>query len=109
MNNSSVIKYLKENVNLNEQQIQDWYHHWMKKGFDALELALNNSGKTGLFCLRDTLTISDVCLIPQIYNAFRFNFSMDQYPTLMRIYKYCIQLPYFIKASPEMQLDYHAP
>jgi maleylacetoacetate isomerase len=106
MNNSSVIRYLKDDLVLNELQIKNWYHHWLKQGFDALELALNNHGGVGLFCLGDKPTIADVCLIPQIYNAFRYEFPMDNYPALMKIYNHCMQLSYFDLASPERQFDY---
>lgn len=100
MNNSSVVRYLREELNLDEDQVTGWCHKWLKQGFDALELNLKDNPHR-IFCFGDTPTFVDVCLIPQIYNAHRFDFNMDQYPTLMSIYNHCILMPDFELASPE--------
>ncbi len=100
MNNSSVVRYLREELKLNEDQITHWYHTWLKQGFDSLESNLNDS-QNRVFCFGDTPTFADVCLIPQVYNAYRFHFPMGEYPTLERIYKHCSSLPYFMDATPE--------
>lgn len=100
MNNSSVVRYLRSNLMLTEDQVNNWYHTWLKQGFDALESMLNNNPKR-LFCWGDHPTFADICLIPQVYNAHRFNFSMKDYPTLIQIYDYCCSLPYFDQAKPE--------
>jgi maleylacetoacetate isomerase len=106
MNNSSVVKYLKDHYALDPTQVTQWFHHWLKQGFDALEANLSRHPDCKNFCWGDHPTIADVCLIPQIYNAFRFDFSMKNYPTLMRIYEHCNSLEYFDKAKPENQMDY---
>ncbi len=100
MNNSSVVHYLRTNLMLTETQISDWYYTWLKQGFDALESNLNDNQKR-LFCWGEYPTFADICLIPQIYNAHRFNFSMKNYPTLNHIYEHCCSLPYFEEAKPE--------
>ena len=99
MNNSSVVRYLREELKLNEEQVANWYHKWLKQGFDALESNLRDKPER-IFCYGDSPTFADVCLIPQIYNAHRFYFSMDQYPTLMNIYGHCTLLPDFEQAHP---------
>jgi maleylacetoacetate isomerase/maleylpyruvate isomerase len=101
MNNSSVVKYLRSNLLLTEEQIKNWYHTWLKQGFDALEAMLRNNPQQQLFCWGDHPTFADICLIPQVYNAHRFDFSMKNYPTLLRIYNYCCSLSYFDQAKPE--------
>lgn len=100
MNNSSVAHYLKTQENFTEEQIKQWRHTWLKQGFDALETNLNNNPER-IFCVGDQPTFADVCLIPQVYNANKYGFSMDAYPTLMHIYQHCIKLNSFIQASPE--------
>ena len=99
MNNSRVIPYLRSNFNLTDEQVTQWFHTWLKQGFDALENNLD--APQHRFCYGDQPTFADVCLIPQIYNAHRFKFAMDDYPVLMRIYEHCCSLPYFAEASPE--------
>lgn len=106
LNNSSVTQYLTKHFNQDQTSIQEWYHHWIKLGFDTLEPLLANHPKCRNFCWGDTATIADICLIPQIYNAKRFNLPMDNYPTLSRINDHCLTLSYFDQARPEQQPDY---
>lgn len=100
MNNSSLVRYLRTHLNLSEEQVTHWYHTWFKQGFDALESMLNDDKKR-LFCFGEHTTFADICLIPQVYNAFRFHFPMDNYPTLLHIYEHCNSLKYFVDAKPE--------
>jgi maleylacetoacetate isomerase len=106
MNNSSVVAYLKNKRGFTESQVQQWYHHWLKQGFDALEANLKTHPDCDNFCYGKTPTFADLCLIPQIYNAHKYHFAMEPYPTLQRIYEYCSKLDYFKKAKPENQFDY---
>lgn len=106
MNRSSVVAYLKTNSGFTESQVEQWTFNWLKQGFDALETNLNLHSNNSIFCFGESPTIADVCLIPQVYNAYKFNFQMNPYPTLQRIYENCTNLDYFKKASPENQMDY---
>lgn len=106
MNNSSVVAYLKTKRGFTESQVQQWYHHWLKQGFDALESNLKDHPDCDDFCFGKTPTFADVCLIPQVYNAHKYNFEMKPYPTLQRIYEHCSNLSYFKSAAPENQFDY---
>lgn len=103
LNNTGVLKYLKEQLHQEQSGVNTWYHHWLKKGFDALESLLTFS--EGLYCIDNRLTLADVCLIPQIFNAFRFEFPMDDYPKLLSIYHHCMTLEAFEKAKPDNQPD----
>jgi maleylacetoacetate isomerase len=103
LNNLRVLQYLTGPLQLNEQQKLHWIQHWLQQGFQALEQRL--SRQAGRFCFGEEITWADVCLIPQIYNALRFGLDMSPYPTLQRIYQHCIELPAFIAAAPEQQVD----
>lgn len=105
LNNLGVTKYITEHYGQTPEDIQKWYHHWMSSGFDCLEALLANHPQCGNFCWGDTPTFADLCLIPQIYNAKRFNLPMENYPTLSRINDYCLSLAYFDEARPERQPD----
>lgn len=106
LNNSGVINYLKKDLSHDQNETTIWYHHWLRLGFDALENLLVNNPNTSRCCWGDDVTFADLCLIPQIYNAHRFNFPMDNYPLLNKINEYCLGLPYFEKARPENQADF---
>jgi maleylacetoacetate isomerase len=107
LNNVGVLKYLKTHFNQEQSAVNRWYYHWIRKGFDALEKLLFDSDrvKKQLFCVGNTVTLADLCLIPQIYNAFRFEFPMGNYPHLLEIYHHCLTLEAFDAARPENQLD----
>lgn len=105
-NNSSVLKYLMHQFEFDKSKIKSWYHHWLEICFNTLESNLATHSECKLFCYGDNPTIADICLIPQLYNAHRFEFPMNNYPTLNRINQHCLSLPYFVKASPENQPDY---
>lgn len=100
LNNLRVLNYLKDELNVNEQQVTDWYHHWLKQGFDSLEQKAVEF-KSGDWFYHNQLSLADVLLIPQIYNAIRYHFDMSAYPQLMQIYNYAMSQETFIKAAPE--------
>lgn len=103
LNNLRVMEYLRCELGVNNLDRQEWYHHWLKVGFDALEQRL--SSQTGEFCLGDNVTMVDLCLIPQMYNARRFEFSLECYPRLQEIEQACLELDAFKQALPERQPD----
>ncbi|MFT5137575.1 MAG: maleylacetoacetate isomerase [Arenicella sp.] len=106
LNNLRVLQYLTGELRLDEAAKNTWYQNWIDKGFIAIETNLARSEDTGLFCFGDTPSMADCCLIPQVYNAERFNCPMDAYPTIVRITEYCLSLPTFIAATPDKQPDY---
>ncbi|WP_371189642.1 maleylacetoacetate isomerase [Thalassotalea maritima] len=103
LNNLRVLQYLSTELSVTDQQKTAWYQHWIQQGFNALEQQLAKTA--GQFCFGDTVTVADLCLIPQIYNAKRFNVDLTPYPTLLKIDANCHQLAAFVEALPEHQID----
>lgn len=103
VNNLRVQQYIAKELSADDQQKLAWSHHWMNTGFKAIEEKLQKSA--GKFCFGDSVTIADLCLVPQVYNARRFNLDLSPYPTIERIVNNCNELPAFIKALPENQAD----
>jgi len=105
LNNLEPYKYLVDVLGQDDAHRKQWYHHWLKRGFDALEQKILTTPVKGKLCLGDTLTMADMCLIPQIFNALRFEFDMSTYPHLMAIYDHAVTLEPVINAMPENQPD----
>lgn len=105
VNNLRVLKYLSGVLNVSDDAKTEWYRHWVKTGLEALETSLSQSGKTGRFCFGDEAGLADICLVPQVYNAKRFNVDLTPYPNIIRIEENCQSLSAFAKAAPEMQGD----
>ena len=103
LNNLRVQQYLGNEMGLSDDSKLQWYQHWVAIGFAALETRLEQSA--GAFCFGDKLSFADVCLIPQVYNAHRFNCPMTNYPTINRLNRDCLKLASFAKAAPEQQGD----
>lgn len=103
IDNLRVLKYLKNTLEVTEEQKNAWYQHWVYEGFNAIEKLLPDNPK---FCFGDSPTLVDCCLIPQVYNAIRFECDMTNYPKIWQIYQHCNTLPSFIEASPEQQVDF---
>ena len=105
VNNLRVLKYLVTNLKVDETQKMAWYHHWIHEGFKALESQLQESTNDFKCCFGDTPTLADICLVPQMYNARRFELDLSPYPRLVEIDKYLTSLPAFQNAAPEAQKD----
>jgi len=105
LNNLRVLQYLINDLGVSEEQKLKWYHHWVVSGFKGLETRLAQNEHTGYCCFGDTPTFADVCLIPQIYNAVRFNCPLDDYPTIQAINAHCLQLEAFAQSVPDIQPD----
>ncbi len=105
LNNLRVLKYLKRTLDQGDEARNEWYHHWVRGGFTALEQLLDGRDRQGPYCLDGQVTIADACLIPQIYNARRFEISLDDFPSLVKIEQACMELEAFQGAAPENQVD----
>ncbi len=105
VNNLRVLKYLSNELKLSDEQKNTWYRHWVEQGLATLEQRLANNPQTGRFCFGDTPGLADCCLVPQIFNAQRFNCQLNEMPTIMRIYQNCMELPEVVAASPAQQPD----
>tara|TARA_R110002167_G_scaffold101404_1_gene264083 strand:+ start:305 stop:943 length:639 start_codon:yes stop_codon:yes gene_type:complete len=105
IDNLKVLNYLTEDMGVDEAGRQRWYRHWVDEGFAALEAILANQPATGRFCHGDRPSIADICLVPQVFNAQRFNIDLAAYPTIQRINANCLELPAFADAAPDLQPD----
>jgi len=103
LNNLRVLKYLKSSLKVTDEAKIQWYHHWLAEGFKAFEALVSKFD--GPYCLGEELSMADVCLIPQIYNANRFEFDMSAFPRLVAINDACLKLQAFQDALPEHQVD----
>ncbi len=105
LQNLRVLVYLKNKLNQEQAEIDRWSQHWIALGLSTLETMMQSAPKQGNFCFGDTPTLADICLVPQLANARRFNCDLTPYPTLMRIEAACLILHPFIEAIPENQPD----
>lgn len=105
LNNLRILQYLSNELNINDDNKSKWYHHWLALGFDAFSQLLDKNKFSGPYCLGGELSMADVCLIPQIFNANRFGFSLEAFPRLAEINQNCLNLTRFQDAIPENQPD----
>lgn len=105
LNNLRVLRMLKQELGVSDEVKQQWIQHWIALGFGALEKQLAASPRRGRFCFGESPTMADCCLVPQIFNARRFNVDMTLYPTLVAIEENCNALKAFQMAQPSAQPD----
>ncbi len=103
LNNLRVLQYLTSTLAVSEQQKTDWIQHWLRQGFAALEQRLALTA--GQYCVGDQVTLADLCLVPQVYNALRFAVDLTPYPQIQKVYQHCLLLSAFSNAAPEQQPD----
>ncbi len=103
LNNLRVLQYLSGTLNVTDDEKAAWYSHWITTGFAGLEARLKKTA--GKFCFGDTPTVADLCLIPQIYNAKRFNVDLSAFPTILAIDEHVKTVKAFVDAEPENQPD----
>ena len=104
LNNLRVLEQLRQQFKADEKQVQEWYHLWLKNGFDAFENRLQQLPRKNPVCYGSEVTLADICLIPQVYNAHRFKFPMSAYPLINEINEYCLTLAAFFDARPEAEV-----
>ncbi len=105
LNNLRILQYLKNDLGHDQAEVDTWYRHWVNEEFTALEKKLSSESETGVFCHGDAPGFADTFLIPQIYNAQRFECDLSGFPTLMRINEACLNMEEFADAVPENQPD----
>ena len=101
LNNLRVLKYLKNELGHSQEEIDRWYAHWISEGLPSVEAMA--APRSGRFLFGDAPTGADVCLIPQLYNARRYNVALDDYPTLLRAEENANKLDAFAAAHPDRQ------
>jgi maleylacetoacetate isomerase len=101
LNNTSPLRYLKHELHQEQSTIDAWYHHWVITGFEALEALL----ESGPYACGKAVTIADLCLVPQVYNARRLKVPLEKFPKIVAVDAACMALPAFDRARPENQPD----
>ncbi len=101
LNNVGPLFYLKNTLKHGQDEINAWYAHWVTVGFEAVEALL----RPGPYAFGGEVTLADICLVPQVANARRFNVPLDQFPKIVAVDAACLKLPAFDKARPENQPD----
>lgn len=105
LNNLRVLQYLKRGLGVDDAAKDAWYRHWVDVGLTAVEAMLAGSPYTGRYCHGDQITLADVLLAPQVYNARRFDCDLSAMPVITRIVEACSQLDAFVRAEPARQPD----
>lgn len=105
LNNLRVLLYLQEELGVSDEQRDTWYANWIHAGFRAAEVVANEHSGSGPFVFGEAVTLADCCLVPQIYNARRFNVPITEYPRLVAIDAHCATLDAFSRSTPEKQPD----
>jgi len=103
LNNLRVLQHLKRALGQSEDQVNAWYRHWIADGLAKLEAELARD--KAKFCHGDAPTMADCCLVPQIFNAKRYQSDLAPYPQTMRVFDACMQLEAFDRAQPSKQPD----
>ncbi len=107
LNNLRVLKYLVRELKVDDETKTRWYRHWVRDGLEAFERQLVQ-GKGGRYCLGDTPTLADCCLVPQIFNGQRFDCDFSGLPRTMAAFEACMALDAFAKAQPSACPDHEA-
>jgi len=101
LNNLLPLQYLKREMKHEQAEIDAWYHHWILQGFEALETML----QPGPYAVGGAVTLADVCLVPQVFNARRLKVPLDRFPKIVAVDAACMKLEAFDRARPENQPD----
>jgi maleylacetoacetate isomerase len=105
LNNLRVLNYLRTPLGHDAATVNEWYRHWIACGLRALEEEAPRASSDERHLVGSEVTIADICLVPQMYNARRFGCDLQPYPRLQRISAHLEGLPAFAKAAPEAQPD----
>ena len=104
LNNLAILKFLSNQMGANQDAVNvTWYQHWVYEGFNALESHLASDDETGVFAHGDTPGLVDVCIVPQVFNAQRYECDLSPYPRLMGIFSECMKLDAFDIAQPSKE------
>ncbi|HEY9103725.1 maleylacetoacetate isomerase [Chitinimonas sp.] len=104
INNLRVLKYLKGTLGQSQEVVDEWLRHWMGVGFTALETELERLGSHH-YCYGGALSLADLCLVPQVFNARRFNLDLTPFPNIVAIDAHLTSLPAFEATHPSRQPD----
>ncbi len=105
LNNLSVLQYLERELGLDEAGRMRWMHHWLGRGLAAIETMLEHNIALGTYVGGERPGMAECFIVPQLYNARRFDLPLDAYPRLVAIDAACARLPEFVAAHPDQQPD----
>lgn len=101
LNNVAPLRYLKNKLAHGQAEIDAWYHHWVNEGFEAIEAMIQPAP----YCCGAQVTLADLCLVPQVFNARRLKVPLERFPKIVAADAACLSLPVFDRARPENQPD----
>lgn len=105
LQNLRVLKHLQGRYGEDDSGTAAWCRHWIGAGFDAIESVVGQHSTEGRFCVGDRPSLADVWLVPQLYNARRFELDLSPYPTIVGIGRHCETLDAFVASHPARQPD----
>ena len=105
VNNLRVLQHLKRALGQNEEQVNAWYRHWIGDGLAKFEAQLRDTKGSGRFCHGDAPTMADCCLVPQVFNAQRYQCDTGPFPATMHVFAECMKIEAFDRAQPSKQPD----
>jgi maleylacetoacetate isomerase len=105
LNNLRVLRYLKASLGASQEAIDEWARHWIAAGLQSLEVLAQQHTSDGKHLYGSSITLADVCLVPQMYNARRLGCELTSYPLLVAVAAALESMPAFVQAAPERQPD----
>jgi maleylpyruvate isomerase len=105
LNNLRVLNYLRASLAQTDAAVNGWYAHWVARGFTALEQEVGQTSGDGRHMFGSAVSLADVFIVPQMYNARRLHCDVEPYPRLRGICAHLAELPAFARAAPEAQPD----
>jgi maleylacetoacetate isomerase len=102
LNNLRILKYLTGQLDVSDTSKNEWYLHWVREGFEGVEGLLSRQRNTGPFCLGANISVADVCLVPQVFNARRFKVDLTAFPQILSVFNHCQSLRAFQDAEPHL-------
>lgn len=105
LNNLRVLQYLQGPMGHTQQQAEEWYRHWIHVGFTALEAELARAGAVS-FCVGNAVSMADVFLVPQVFNARRHHIDLAKYPRIVAIDAALSKMSAFADTAPSKQPDF---
>jgi len=105
LNNLRVLQYLGRELAQDDEAVNRWARHWIASGFEALEKSIGRHSADGRHCYGAGVTLADVFLLPQVFNARRVQTDLGPFPRIVAVAEHLLALPAFAAARPEAQPD----